>query len=231
MASAISAPPVPDLNTLMEFTRQLPETDGEPLETPWHRSAINLLIDILTFYWRDRNDFFVGGNMFLYYSLQMPQTVFKGPDFFFVEGVERHRPRESWIVWNEAGKYPDLIVELLSRTTAHTDRTTKKDLYERTFHTSEYFCFDPATNRLDGWRLVNGRYQDIPANERGWLRSERLGLWLGIWEGEYLGERATWLRFYDSSGNLVALHSEAAEAELARLRAMLAEQGISPEGA
>ncbi len=141
--------------------------------------------------------------------------------------MDRHRPRESWIVWEEDGKYPDLITEFLSRSTAHHYRGTKKELYEKTFRTPEYFCFDPESNRLEGWRLSNGRYQDIAVNERGWMWSERLGLWLGTWEGEYLGQRAVWLRFYDSGGNLIPLHSESAEAEIARLRALLADKGLA----
>ena len=41
----------------------LPETDGVPLENIWHRKNINLLCDSLENHWKDRRDFFVGGNM------------------------------------------------------------------------------------------------------------------------------------------------------------------------
>ncbi|MBM4070640.1 MAG: hypothetical protein FJ271_17040 [Planctomycetes bacterium] len=57
---------------------------------------------------------------------------------------------------------------------------------------------------------------------------ERIGLWLGTWEGEYLGQRAVWVRLYDSGRDLLPLHSEAAEAEIARLRALLSEKGLAP---
>ena len=49
--------------------------------------------------------------------------------------------------------YPDVIIELLSPTTAKEDRTTKKRIYEQTFHTSEYYLYDPDTQQLEGWRL------------------------------------------------------------------------------
>jgi len=49
-------------------------------------------------------------------------------------------------------------------------------------------------------------------NEQGWLWSQTLGLWLGTWSGTLIRETTTWLRFYDSSGNLVLLPEEAAEA-------------------
>jgi Uma2 family endonuclease len=81
---------------------------------------------------------FAGGNMFVYYSLeQARKRDYKGPDFFVVLGVDGVRPRHSWIVWQEQGRYPDVIVELLSPTTISQDLGPKKDLYERVFKTSE----------------------------------------------------------------------------------------------
>jgi Uma2 family endonuclease len=245
----------PNFEELDAFTRRLPETDGVPLESPWHFASIGLLIDVLTYLWRDRNDFFCGGNMFLYYSLRHVRNEdFKGPDFFYVAGVDRQRPREFWVVWEEDGKYPDLIIELLSHSTARADRTTKKALYEKTFHTQEYYCYDPYTRKLEGWDLMQGQYQAMVPNERGWLWSNVLQLWLGEWVGEYQGQPGTWLRCYDSEGQLVPIKAEAeqqkaevehlragaeqrradtaeqraesAEAELARLKALLAQKGV-----
>src|SRR5262249_28089908 len=131
--------------------------------------------------------------------------------------------------------------------------TTKKDLYERVFRTPDYFCYDPDTHQLQGWRLNKSmRYEALAANERGWLWSEELGLWLGTWSGKYQGDRATWLRFYDGEYRLVLTASEAEQqgaaaehqradatatkletvaAELARLKALLASKGILPEAA
>jgi Uma2 family endonuclease len=248
----------PDFAALEAFTRQLPETDGVPLESPWHFASISLFIESLNYRWRDRNDFYCGGNMFLYYSPRHVRNEdFKGPDFFYVCGVDRHRPREFWVVWEEDGKYPDLIIELLSHSTAKADRTTKKDLYEKTFHTQEYYCYDPYTRKLEGWDLVKRQYRAMVPNERGWLWSDVLQLWLGEWVGEYQGQPGVWLRFYDSNGELVPIKAEAvqqeveteqqradaeqqradgeqqradaAEAELARLKAFLAEKGIGLE--
>ena len=93
----------------------LPYDDGEPLETPRHRSAMNLLIRSLDHHWIDRNEYFVGGNMFLYYSAtQAKNRDFRGPDFFVSLEVDRSRDRKYWAIWDEGGKYPDVIVELMS---------------------------------------------------------------------------------------------------------------------
>lgn len=138
-------------------------------------------------------------------------------------------------------RYPDAIIELLSPSTKKKDRGKKKEIYEKTFRTPEYFPYDPKTRQLDGLRLVRGKYRPVAPNERGWLWSKELHLWLGTWEGEYRGYRAVWLRFYDKDGRLVPTMAEkaeqeaeqekqradAAEAELKRLRALIAQQKIN----
>jgi Uma2 family endonuclease len=205
-------------------TLELPTEDGIPLESGWHRSEINLLIESQRHHWRDRTDFYCGGNMVLYYSLeQVRNRDYRGPDFFVVLGVDGSYSREAWVVWEEEGRYPNVIVELLSPTTAEGDKTVKWGLYEQTFRTPEYYCYDPETQELIGWRLSRGSYEPIQPDERGWLWSEQLGLWLGRWEGEYQEEQAIWLRFYTAEGELVLLPAEA-ERERAEQADRRAEQ-------
>src|SRR3954447_15544694 len=111
----------------------LPETDEQPLESAWHRDCMNLLIESVRVCLADRKDFYVGGNMFIYFSSeQVRNRDYKGPDFYFVSGVPRQPVRPYWAVWNEGGRYPDLIIELTSPSTATEDRTAKKALYEGT---------------------------------------------------------------------------------------------------
>ncbi len=228
---------------------ELPTEDGIPLETNWHRIQMNLLIDSVHYHWRDRHDYFAGGNMFIYFSFeQVRNRDYRGPDFFVVKDVDGEQDRAAWVVWEEEGRYPDVIVELSSPSTLDVDLGTKKALYERTFRTPEYFCYDPDSAQLVGWRLETGRYVDLEPHEQGWLWSEELGVWLGTWQGEFQRVTATWLRFYTTDGDLVptlaeaeaqradteawrakleARRAEAAEAEVSRLRAFLASHGIS----
>jgi Uma2 family endonuclease len=192
-----------------EVKAKLVETDGEPLESPWHRSSINLLIDCMLWHRHGRSDFFVGGNMFIYFSVDQTRgRKFRGPDFFFVKDVDGTRDRRYWWTFEEGGRLPDVILELLSPTTAQDDRTTKKDVYEQVFRTPEYFCYDPDTHLLQGWRLVKGRYEPIQPNELGWLWSEEAGLWIGTWEGTFQGMKTTWIRFYDANFQLVLTQAE-----------------------
>jgi Uma2 family endonuclease len=201
----------------------LPAEDGIPMESNWHRIQMNLLIESVHAQWRDRNDYFTGGNMFIYFSMeQVCHKSYRGPDFFVVKGVDGTHDRDAWVVWNEDGRYPDVIVELASPTTITTDLGLKKELYEHTFHTAEYFCYDPSAQQLWGWHLSEEGYIALAPNDQGWLWSQQLNLWLGLWEGEFLRVRATWLRFYQHDGQRVLTFAEA-EAQRAEAEAQRAE--------
>ena len=220
--------------------------DGEPLETNWHVQQIHLMTHLIrrAMVEQERTDFFTTGNVFVYYSLEQAREValeeasglekraFRGPDVFWVGGVDPTRDRQIWIAWEEDGRLPDLILELLSPSTAKIDRTVKKDLYARVFGTSEYFLYDPDRRLLEGFRLAApGVYRPLTPDSQGRLRSEQLGVLLGLWRGIWEGQEKDWVRLFRADGSLVPTEGEAerqraetAEAELARLRALLAER-------
>ncbi len=223
-------PPIPNI--------ELIEGDDEPLESDWHRLQMNLLIELVHQLWKGRTDFFCGGNMFIYYSIEQAESVrqgrplYKGPDFFVVKDVDGTKMRKYWVVWEEGGRYPNLILELISPKTAYKDRHDNMELYAETFGTREYFWYDPDKDELKGFRLQGSRYQPIEPNERGWLWSEELGAWLGRWQGSILGRNTTWIRLYDSEGRLVPTIAEEAERERQRaeqLAQRLRELGIEPD--
>jgi Uma2 family endonuclease len=191
----------------------LPVDDGEPLETKRHRTAMNILIRSLDHHWEKRNDYFAGGNMFVYFSReQVKNKDFRGPDFFVVLNIDGSYSRQTWTVWDEGGRYPDVIVELMSSSTAETDLGKKKEIYQNIFRTPNYFVFNPfEPDSLQGWYLQGTEYQSITANEEGWLWCDRLQLWLGTWSGIVEKESAQWLRFYDTQKKLILLPEEAAQ--------------------
>lgn len=218
------------------------ESNEPPIESDLHRKQMELLIRSLESWWQERQDFYVTGNLTIYFSPTQDRSEdFRGPDFFVVLGVER-RERRSWIVWHEDGRYPNVIVELLSPSTAATDRSLKKQIYQNTFRTPDYFWFDPAGDEFQGFHLVDGQYQLLQPDERGWLWSRQLELYLGVHEGR--------LRFFTPEGQLVLLAEELqqvraeqeraraeqeyerAERERARaerLATYLREQGVDPD--
>lgn len=198
-------------------------SDEPPLETELHLRQLVLLIQCLEWWWRDRQDFYAFGNLTIYYSPhQRKSEKFRGPDFFVVLGTER-KARKSWVVWHEDGKYPNVIVEILSPKTAKIDRGLKKQLYQDTFRTPDYFWFDPNTLEFRGFHLVDGHYEDLPPNADGWLWSQQLGLYLGV--------HGSQLRFFTEAGRLIPTPEEVAVQERQRadrLSQQLRELGIDP---
>ncbi|MEI7688526.1 MAG: Uma2 family endonuclease [Planctomycetota bacterium] len=212
--------PVPDITTydVLGTPFELPSEDGIPLETDWHRLEISLFVELVTLAFKPREDFFVGGNMFIYFDPQKARNnQFRGPDIFFVRDSHLNPPRPYWATWDEGGKKPNVIVELTSPSTFSKDFGVKKDVYERDLQTNEYFIFDWPERRLWGWRLnESGRYQSIEPNEEGRMWSEQLGMSLGQWQGEYLGKTDVYLRLFDANGELIPNAMERTEAEALR---------------
>ena len=189
----------------------LPSEDGENLESNWHRLQMNLLIDIIEWARRGREDFFAGGNMFIYFSEeQVRNQDFRGPDFFLVNGVSHRQDRPYWATWKEAGRYPDLIVELMSPTTKKVDLTTKFAIYEKTFSTREYVAYDPESREIAAWRKNDaGVFRPISPDARGRYFLVQADLSIGTWFGAHAQFATTWLRFFDADGNLVPYEGEA----------------------
>jgi Uma2 family endonuclease len=186
-------------------TIELPPTglysDEPPLETDLHRNQIDLLIRLLQYWWQDRQDFYISGNLTVYYNKeQLKSRDFRGPDVFVVLGTEK-KNRRSWAIWEEGGQYPNVIIELLSNSTATVDRGTKKTLYQDVWRVPEYYWFHPETLEFAGFRLMGGRYVVIPPTDDGRLPSEQLDLALGIYEQQ--------LRWFTADGDLIPLPEEA----------------------
>ena len=185
-------------------------SDEPQLESYLHLQQMVLLIKCLDWLWKDRSDYFSAGNLTIYYSeRQLKSEDFRGPDFFVVLGTEK-RPRKSWVVWEEEGKYPNIIVELLSDSTAKTDRGLKKQIYQDVFRTPDYFWFDPASLEFQGFHLVSGTYQALEPNTLGHLWSQQLGLYLGVHDDA--------LRYFTPDGELVPTLEESSRLRLLRSR-------------
>jgi Uma2 family endonuclease len=208
-------------------------SEEPPLESYAHLQQILILLQCLEWLWQDRNDYFAAANLSIYYSPNQKKSEdFRGPDFFVVLGTERRLDRKSWVVWGEGGKYPDVIVEILSPSTAKMDRGEKKQIYQDIFRTPDYFWFDPETLEFQGFRLMEGQYQAIEPTDRGWLWSDRLGLFLGIYQQQ--------LRYFHREGELIPTPAEVAKQErqekvlalqqIEQLKSRLRELGADLEG-
>lgn len=208
----------------LEYPRPPPSSatlvcdDGEPMESARHRQQMTVLIESLESAWRERTDFYVGGNMFLYFSeVQARNNDFRGPDVFVVTNTTR-RERRAWVVWEEDGKAPDVIIELLSDKTEAVDRGDKMLVYARSLKVGEYFLYDPFSRVFEGYDLdVRGqRYVPKEPLASGQLRCEQLGLLLGKARGTLYAVDTEWLRWFEADGRLLPMPSEHAIAEARR---------------
>ncbi|MBZ8178788.1 Uma2 family endonuclease [Oscillatoria salina] len=202
--------------------KELPCDDGIPMETARHKAQMDLLMETLSTWLDARDDGFVGGNMFIYFSLaQVRNQDFRGPDFFAVLDVPKGE-RLSWVVWEE-GKAPDVVIELISETTKERDKNEKKRIYQNQMRVPEYFWYDPFNpDDWAGFALQNRVYRPIAPNHQNQLISESLGLVLLRWEGRYHGIEATWLRWATLEGELLLTDGEMRDRE--RSAKELAEQ-------
>ncbi|HTE18853.1 MAG TPA: Uma2 family endonuclease, partial [Armatimonadota bacterium] len=187
----------------------LPCSDGEPMETQRHVLQMLLLVESLSLHWMDRQDFFVAGNMFVYYRKEgRTRHEALGPDVFVALDVPR-RERKSWVVWQE-GKGPDVVIELLSESTAARDRGAKMRIYRDVLRVAEYFWYDPFSDEWARFELRDGSYLPIQPDAAGRLPSRRLGLVLTREDGEYISVPARWLRWATPEGVVLTTAAEAA---------------------
>ena len=166
-------------------------------------------------YW-ERADVFLDYNSNICYD---PDDLARriSPDVYIAFGVDAAaiRSRLIYLPW-EAGKPPDFVMEVASRSTAQEDVERKPAIYEL-ISAGEYWMFDPTGGRyygnpLRGRRLVDGRYQDIELTREpdGVLKgySEALGLSVAWDNGfPYLYDHA--------SGEYIENHMDIAKARRA----------------
>ena len=204
-----------------------PESDGKQMgETDWHRNLMAHLIDTLKIHFQARPDVYVTGNIMFYYVEGNPRKSIS-PDVMVCFGVEK-KLRRTYKLWAE-GRAPSVVIEISSRATWDEDLKKKLSLYAQ-MGVAEYYVFDPEYDYLKepllAYRLVNGEYIKLKV-VNGSIYSPILDLEL-VDTGETLRLRdpcaGEWLLSAAEEHEARMLEQaarEAAEAEVARLRAEL----------
>lgn len=161
-----------------------PSGDNRPVgETPRHINNMVALRDALDRYYAGNPNFFAAASMFVYY-VRGERLKHVSPDVFVVFGVPRDKPRKKYLVWEEGGHTPDLVIELTSASTRDEDVDDKMWLYRHKLGVREYILFDPYDEYLNpplqGYRLEQGEYVPIesvggrlPSQVLGGLQFER----------------------------------------------------------
>ena len=160
-----------------------PYSDGRPMaESEAQLRAMLYLVAALYAHFRDRDDVYVGADMFIYHE-QGSRKAVVAPDVFVALGVPKRagNRRLSYKLWEEP-KGPDFVLEVASRSTWAKDRERNRALYAR-LGVQEYWLYDPTGehigSRLRAMRLDSGGYRELApeaaALEGRHLRSAVLG--------------------------------------------------------
>ena len=142
-----------------------PDSDGQPMaESDFQREPLIYAVESLRIHFRQREDVYVSGNMFIYYEEGNPKAVV-APDVFAVIGAP-NRDRYSYKLWQEP-KGPDFVLEITSKSTRTEDRGAKRGIYAL-LGVSEYWQYDPTGDYLQpplqAYRLVDENYWPLPAD-------------------------------------------------------------------
>ncbi len=183
-----------------------------------HNRTVHEFMSPLAFHFADRDDVLVGGGAYLRQNASSPLEFY--PDGMFADGVEDPEAivaRNGYVI-SEAGKPPDFVLEIASRSTGVKDYTVKREGYAR-YGVKEFWRFDSSGGRyhdapLAGDTLVDGKYEPIAivseSESRHWGYSPVLGLELWWYDEK--------LRFRDPvSGEFLPMPEESrAELEIER---------------
>ena len=154
----------------------VPDDDGVYYPDAWNVCPIDTMLEYipqsymhwaLTHWYDDDPMTLVASGMFIYYE-QGNNRASAGPDVYVIPGVSRDTPRRSYFMWRE-GQVPTFALEVVSLSNYRRDTGYKRELY-RSWGVAEYWLYDPnrdqlrpvLTPPLQGLRLVDGRYEDIP---------------------------------------------------------------------
>jgi Uma2 family endonuclease len=208
----------------------LPDSDDTPVDNELQELAPTLLKAILAYLWKDRTDWFFGIDMGIYYNPDEPPIV---PDGFLslgVESVKSENLRSSYVLWEEQGILPQLVLEVVSKT-YRREYSGKKDFYEQ-LGILYYVVYNPLRRRkpsLEIYKLIQGRYLPVVGSPV-WL--PELGLGIGKERQTYQGREREWMFWYDEQGTRYLLPEERAdqaEARSQQLADRLRTLGVDPD--
>jgi Uma2 family endonuclease len=213
----------------------LPDDPVESIAQPLLASTLTEALDLAS---RITSEMLIASNMALVVKINQ-STIVKAPDWFCVVKVNPvgNTIRRSYSPHID-GEVPAIVMEFLSEedTSEYSMRPTpsygKMYFYEQVLQIPVYVIFDPEDGRLEIRTLdPSGKYEIQALDQNDRFLIESLSLYLGVWHGTRLDRTFYWLRWWDTSGNLLLWGTEKLEQkqellEAEKQRADLAEQEI-----
>lgn len=218
---------------------ELPDSDDTPVDSELQILVANLLLTILAAIWQNRDDWFFGINMGIYYAPNQGAIV---PNGFLSLGVERfvgENGRSSYVLWEEDGIPPILALEVVSKT--YNGEYEQKKVDYAVLGILYYVIYAPTRlrrrrQRLEVYRLVEGKYV-LQIGDQVWM--PEIGLGIGREQGTYQGLTREWLYWYNQNGDRYPTLEEVTvehqqqmqeqQQQMQELLTKLRQRGIDPD--
>ena len=229
--------------TQLPTSDELPCSDETPVDNEDQNWLPNLLLFVLEYLWKDRQDWFFAVDMGVYHTTGDDYRVPIVPDGFLSLGVERRkggRSRNSYVTWEENGVPPILALEMVSQTPGG-EYGPKMTIYAK-LGVLYYVIYNPNFWRRDKhlpfevYKLVGKDYH-LQSGEPFWMPEIGLGLGRCTLPTDPINREA--LGWFNQQGQRYPTPAELAEqgierAEQERQRAerlaeKLRELGIDPD--
>jgi Uma2 family endonuclease len=200
---------IPYKHRYLPTTEDLPDSDETPVDNELQNDIPNILLNLLMWTWGDRQDWFWGVDMCIYYepNIEEPEKSKSiVPDGFLALGVNP-RPNQggrlSYVLWEEK-ILPILVLEVVSK--KYGSEYERKLQQYQDLGILYYIIYNPLSGRrgqhknrqsLEVYRLIDGKYELVSIAPEGvvWMPEVELGIGCeigirGNWERE-------WLYWYD----------------------------------
>lgn len=228
---------VPSEYRQLPTAEDLPDSDETPVDNELQNDIPNMLLNLLRLIWGDRQDWFWGVDMGVYYepNIQEPEkSKVIVPDGFLALGVPRctdERGRLSYVLWQEQ-VIPILALEVISK--KYNGEYDQKLRQYQDLGILYYAIYNLASGRrglykkhesLEIYKLIDGKYQLLPSvtllqegSKVVWM--PEIGLGLGCERSNRDHWEREWLYWYDRDNvRYLTAEERAAQASLAQLQA------------
>jgi Uma2 family endonuclease len=205
-----------DLNHL-PTSAELPCSDETPVDNEDQNFVPNILLFLLEYIWKSREDWFFAVDMGVYHTTGSNPRVAVVPDGFLSLGVERRKgggSRSSYVVWEEQNVVPMLTLEVVSQTPGG-EYEEKLNIYTK-LGVKYYVIYNPRFWQrdrhlpLEVYKLVDGVYQ-LQIGEPLWMPELGLGIGRCILPSDPFGREV--LSWFDQKGDRYLTTDERADAE------------------
>ena len=198
--------PEPDVSHLIT-------EDDQPVDNFFQDKQQDLLTEALRVSWDEGRPFLSAADVAIFYAVKeavVPDVLLSirvsaPPDF-------REKGRRSYFIW-VFGKPPEVVIEIVSNDKGKED-TEKLRRYAE-IKVPYYVIYDPegwlSARPLRIYQLSGASY--VEKVDR-WF--PEVGLGLAVWDGEYDGIEAQWLRWTDRSRTFLEVGSERSARESCR---------------